>query len=453
MDIFSIELAAERIYDSRTREYFREVFNSYTNGNYRSAVVMLWSVVVCDLVYKLQHLRDIYNDTTAGAILDGIMEQQEANRRSPDWEMHILTEVRDRTELIDNAEYESLGHLQKERHLSAHPILSNVDLLFTPNRDTVRALIRNALECILLKPPILSQKITTALVVDLADKKDILVDDDSLRRYLESKYLRNLHPAIENRLFRDLWKFVFRLSNPEAEENRTINYRALCIMFTRRRMELQNFIRSQPDYFSDIGGESEQLQLLVDFLNGNQSVYQLLTEAARVAIQTFAEQDVATYATAYFLSDEICSHLHQLNNRVAAIDEFITSYGQEAPSDEAWRNLLTRAEESNCLSIALDIAIEFHSKSGNYNFADVSFSRFVEPSLGAFSKEQLIRLLEQIDTNQQAYGRRRAKTDYEKLYEQCIQNLGPNFDFEQYANLYPRIKHLIEAQEEDDIPF
>ena len=52
---FSIDLAAEQISDLRTKDYFQEVLGSFINGNYRSAVVMLWSVVVADFVYKCRH--------------------------------------------------------------------------------------------------------------------------------------------------------------------------------------------------------------------------------------------------------------------------------------------------------------------------------------------------------------------------------------------------------------
>lgn len=55
----SIEDAAERIVDPRTRSYFQEVLQTYVNGNYRSAIVMLWTVVICDLVYKLRTLAEV----------------------------------------------------------------------------------------------------------------------------------------------------------------------------------------------------------------------------------------------------------------------------------------------------------------------------------------------------------------------------------------------------------
>ena len=54
LDEYSIEQRASQIFDARSREYFSEVLSCYTSGNYRSAVVMLWSVVVCGLMFKIQ---------------------------------------------------------------------------------------------------------------------------------------------------------------------------------------------------------------------------------------------------------------------------------------------------------------------------------------------------------------------------------------------------------------
>ena len=63
---------AEKIYHQKTKEYFDEVISSYHNGNYRSAVVMLYTVVVCDLVFKLNDLKDIHNDQKAIKILQDL---------------------------------------------------------------------------------------------------------------------------------------------------------------------------------------------------------------------------------------------------------------------------------------------------------------------------------------------------------------------------------------------
>ena len=56
----SIDELSEQIYSAKTREYFDEVIQSYYVGNYRSATVMLYSVVISDIVYKLNELIERY---------------------------------------------------------------------------------------------------------------------------------------------------------------------------------------------------------------------------------------------------------------------------------------------------------------------------------------------------------------------------------------------------------
>ena len=70
MSYFSIDESIENIKNPYTKELFKEVHSSYTMGNYRSATVMLWSVVVTDLVSKLNDLDSIYNDPKALQILN-----------------------------------------------------------------------------------------------------------------------------------------------------------------------------------------------------------------------------------------------------------------------------------------------------------------------------------------------------------------------------------------------
>ncbi|MCU1289244.1 MAG: uncharacterized protein JWN60_1473, partial [Acidobacteria bacterium] len=126
---YSIESSFERIDNSQTKQYFQEVLSSYQTGNYRSAVVMLWSVIICDLIYKLQYLRDVDNDSVAKDILTETETKQKANPNSPDWEIHLLKSVKDKTELLDTSDFTNLNSIQQIRHLSAHPVLSNADLL------------------------------------------------------------------------------------------------------------------------------------------------------------------------------------------------------------------------------------------------------------------------------------------------------------------------------------
>jgi hypothetical protein len=79
----SLEGFADDIFAAKTREYFKEVLSSYQNGNYRSSVVMLWSVAVCDLIYKLEYLIEVYRDATATEIINEMTRIQAKNAQIP----------------------------------------------------------------------------------------------------------------------------------------------------------------------------------------------------------------------------------------------------------------------------------------------------------------------------------------------------------------------------------
>lgn len=165
---------------------------------------MLWTVVVCDLVYKLQTLRDMHGDAGAKSLLTDVEAKQKANPTSHDWEVYLLDEVFSRTNLLEPGEHVQLQGLQKLRHLSAHPVLTGTDLLFHPTKEAVRAQIRTALEAVLLKPPLFSKRIVTALVMDVATNKALLISKSTLKSFLDARYFPNMAAPVELELFRAL---------------------------------------------------------------------------------------------------------------------------------------------------------------------------------------------------------------------------------------------------------
>jgi hypothetical protein len=210
MKDYSLENSIEQINSERTKKYFREVSSSYFNGNYRASVVTLYSVVINDILIKLEVLDEIYSDSTAKDILNEIRTFQQAHPNNPDWEKDIIEKVKTRTSLIDNVDYAHIQALKNDRHLCAHPVVDKDDKLYTPNKETAASHIRNMLESLFLKPPILSKKILATILIDIADKKELLINDESLDKYIKAKYLNNLNPTVEVTIFRDLWKFIYR---------------------------------------------------------------------------------------------------------------------------------------------------------------------------------------------------------------------------------------------------
>ena len=88
-----MEFDTNKIYDPRSKEYFQEVLACYKIGSYRSAIVLLNSICLCDIFYKLQELRDIYSDKVAADCLIKIEDQIAKDETSSGWEKSLVESV------------------------------------------------------------------------------------------------------------------------------------------------------------------------------------------------------------------------------------------------------------------------------------------------------------------------------------------------------------------------
>ena len=181
---------SEDIYFSKTKEYFQEVVSSYSNGNYRSAIVMLYTVAICDMLFKLQELKDMFNDSIASEILTEVEKcrNEHDNKSKSRWEKEFVDNVYKKTDLLDLEAYTNLNHLYDHRNFSAHPALNDSYELISPTKETTVAHIKNILNSILVKPPIFIKNIVTTLTEDLKDKKHLYETEfEKLKVYLNNK--------------------------------------------------------------------------------------------------------------------------------------------------------------------------------------------------------------------------------------------------------------------------
>lgn len=404
MKNFSIELAAERIVDHRTREYFQEVLGSFIHGNYRSAVVMLWSVVVTDLVYKLKSLHELYQDPVADSILKDIEKKQKDSPQSPDWELLLLEEVRNRTHLLEGADYQHLINLQKLRHLSSHPVLTNADLLFSPNKETTRALIRNALEGVLLKPAFFTRKVINEFVEDLASVREILPDRKALEQYLEAKYFKSLHPSIEHALIKTLWKFCFRISNLDTDANRTINTRTLHLLYSRNPTVFRARVAEDQGFFGAIATQGTPLKALILFLAKCPDLYGVLDKPAQILLAGFVRNDVNLSARAFFLGENFLAHLERLGQ--------LPMEQLQKLSWKTWQFLLSEGKQQGESQAVYTLGIRIYAGSRSFNEADVNYEMFIRAHIDEYDCALLNQLLEGIDGNDQTYRRGKARVDH-----------------------------------------
>lgn len=421
---FSLDISSEKIYDSRTREYFKEVLGSYINGYYRSSTVMLWSVVISDLAYKLQNLRDLYGDQTATSILSNVEQRQLNAPTNPEWETILLDEINQRMNFFEGADYQNITQIKMMRHLSAHPVLSSVNLLFSPNKDTTRALIRSALEAVLLKPPIFSKRIIGEFVSDVAQKKSLLLDEVSLKKYLDAKYFRGLHPSVEQELIKALWKFCFRIINADTELHRDINIRCLNILLAKNIATISKLVSDNREFFSEISTEISALIYLIFMLSEHPALYHMLTDAAQIVISNYAKIDVNIHARSIFLSPDAATHIQTIFDDVNRIQL----------NQDAFDFLVGISKDATSQSLLNKLAIKMYVNSGSFDTADKNFAVFIAGQISGFDISAIQELLAGIEANNQTHYRGKSRDEHALIVNRANQLSGGAFDLQPYPN-------------------
>ncbi|WP_152538242.1 hypothetical protein [Aquimarina megaterium] len=428
---FSIEFATEKIHSSRTKEYFNEVVKSYYGNSYRSAIVMLYSIVITDLLYKLQDLKDIYADEKAIKILDEIEELKEKNPKSPDWEKKLVNWVFERTNLLEPADESNLNSLQSLRNLCAHPVLlSDGYDLYQPNKETTRAHIRNALEGVLTKPPILSKNIFHDFLDNLSRIKSMIDIDneEDLKKHLFSRYFKKFNSKVENSVFKSLWRIVFKTTDEKSQENRKINFKALKLMIDNNFKKYQNIILEEKDYYSDFN--EKLIVLYIRLLNYYPEFFDILTDSAKVLIQSVTRKNADLETYAWFISGDIRTHLL---NIIKYRKDWNREYDYAHISAQTIMEVAEYARSNGDIEEANLFLIEMFGESSNYNEADNRYNMLILPNLDKFSEEDFKILLKRIDKNGQIYNRRDASHTIGQIKNK-INSRFDDFDFSGYIS-------------------
>lgn len=423
---FSVDIQTEKIYSSKTRDYFDEVIKSYYSESYRSAVVMLYSIVVADLVFKIEELKELYMDSNAIEILDEITELQRRKPNSPDWESKLIELINEKTNLLEASDNVHLTLLQKHRHLCAHPVLNQSLELYRPNKETTRAHIRNMLEGVLVKPPLLSRKIFEDLLSNLNSVKTIIYDEKELERHLNAKYFNKINPKTRNHIFRSLWKITFKVTNIQCNENRDINLKALSIILKNDNSSIIELISLEKDYYSDIS--IEHLSFFITILNQFPVIFDNLNDSAKILTTNTIKKDADFDTSAIFLTKDIDKHI----KKVLAID-WQSDYEKSNITTQSILEVFKYAINENKRDKAFDFLIKMFGKSGLYDIADVRFDNLIQPLINEFNQDELKLIVKEINNNYQISDRRKARQT-NNIIKKRIEEVFDKFDFSKYSN-------------------
>lgn len=412
----------EKIYFSKTKEYFLEVEKSFYDGNYRSATVMLYSVIIADILYKLEELRDIYQDKIANDILEKINKERTENKSNPEWEMNLLKEVKERTEIIEDITFVNLEYLKKLRNFSAHPAFDKNNELIAPTRETIAGLIEEMLNQILIRPPMYASKIIDLILNDISEKMWIFLDDkEKFDTYISNKYLNRMGLKMKMQIFKCFWKFVFRLDNEECNSNRNINYMFLEIMLEKNKLSCIETIRNNKQNYNQISSNTDINQYLIQLMYDFPEIYEMLESETKATLDLAYREKPYLNIIAYYKYTNVNEFLNNLKSSQLSRFKYIKML--EIYIDKQKKN-----------KELYDKYIEILKDSGSFNESDRLFEYIILNNLGNFSKEQVINLIEAINENDQLYNRNKAYSDNNKIIEKCANLLGTSFNYQQYEN-------------------
>ena len=440
MSIYLPEI--DKIYFSKTKEYFQEVISSYSIGNYRSATVMLYSVAICDLLFKLQELKDMFNDSVAEQILAKVNKSRDEhdNKSKSRWEKELIDDIYHKTKLLDLEAYTNLNHLYDHRNFSAHPALNENYELIMPSKEVTIANIKNILKDILIKPPIFIKNIIEMLTEDLNGKGDLYKDSyNILTQYLNNKYYNRMPYSMKITTLKALWKLCFCLPEDEnCKKNMQINRKALQILIAGFEQETLIYIKENSEKFSVAENDKCKLCLSV-FLSEFPSIFDVLDENTKLQVESLIEKNPGAKFISWFKYKTIDSHLAYLRK----------SYNQLGADSGAIKLAILHYSDIGELSWLIDFLIEYYGDSNSYDSADCRFEAAVETCLDKMKAVQFERLIDVSNRNGQIWGRRSARTANNRIIMAARKVLPPNFDFSKYT-MFDFDKNLLNLPSEEN---
>ncbi|WJQ78974.1 hypothetical protein [Brevibacillus brevis] len=426
MQDYSLDLASERIKHPKTKEYFREVMSSYAIGNYRSAVLSLYAVVISDLVFKLKDQVERENDPGALKILQDVETDKKRDITSSKWEMMLVEKVFQETKLLELSDKANIEYLKDHRNLSAHPnILDTEDnVLFTPNKETVRAHIRNMLEGVLTKNSAHTAKLVDLIITNLPHIYDLADDESEYDRMIIKRYLREMNEKAVASLFKKLWKFTYRLDDKDCEENRDVNARTLQLINRMYPHLVIKCLTEDQAYYSQVTLDKEQLSKMIDLFNQSPRLFTLLDEDVQKQMDAEIKRNTSRYISSWFLSTSIEDHF-------ASATQFLSGRNFNY---YALRYFGELAREVNKMDDYRMMLIKYFSYTASYQDGYTRFNH-LRRKLDDFNESQFKELLKVMDSNRSIYNAYGCSGMVDDIQEAAESNLGEKIDLDPYPNL------------------
>lgn len=391
LDIFE---KYDQIYNAKSKVYFEEVLSSYNNRNYRSTIVMLYSVVIYDIIAKLKELGEIYEQEWANKIIKEINKIRIENPKSPDWEKILIDRISNQRDFLSLSIIEEINHLREIRNQCAHPAIDNNDELFTPTRYEADALLCRMLNEILTIPAMFTGKVTdyiTEQISKIAGYSEFKWKDRPQLSKSFIKYFNRMNDKVFEKVFQDMWKLTFWVSNEECDKNRFANMIFLDIMLSERHALLIQAIKDKNEYYNKISSDAEIDRYLSILIYRNNYLLPLMDSTTITFIKNSksVKEDVQLFA--WFAFDSLEDYIDNLS-----VQKNLHKYSEIIIDNYKNDTRFIRVKEYFKLKI-----IDIYLNSSTFDYADRNFNEFIYPLQDELTKDNVLYIIQKSEENSQ----------------------------------------------------
>ncbi|MGK4178374.1 hypothetical protein [Lapidilactobacillus dextrinicus] len=413
-----ISFDIEKIPNRYTKEYLLEVISSLNNNNLRSAVVMLYSVILTDLCAKLKTLDEIYDDSSARKILQNLREK---DLKDPSRESGLIEEIRKtKPELLSELADITIDQVKELRNLCAHPSLNDdtAEPLPHPNSYTVCGLIQSCIDNIFIFPANLGSKIFGPMLDDLSDNTEFLQNDSALKNFLNIRYLNRFNRATRDYVLEQLFKEVFCKNGEDEIQNRDLNFRTLLVMIKNDEQYCVELIAASV-YFKQqmLIQNASIIKIIADFFQTYPILFEKSEEYIRKGLCDFSDlkKGLKQFIENYYLDSKLLSD-HLKNNLTSIIESIETDSAATRIDDdfsaEDVQLIFDRLHYEDKLAIFFDLSSRIYAESRCFNSADYRFGIWITPFIQYYDKTEILQLIERVNPNNQCTKRGLSQRDH-----------------------------------------
>lgn len=419
------------------RSYFSEVISCYENHNYRAAILVLYTVILYDLTYKLEELRDEYEDSNAKQLLEEVHKKINSSGDKSSWENLLLDKLYESTdfEIVDDNLWSTIQAVKLKRNLSAHPSFDKEQQIYQPTRELTLGFIKEIYETLLTKSAHFMSRGLERVFESFEQKRSHFnirnfyedsEDNNYEYNYFYNRFYSRMSMPLKKKFFKNVWALTFEKNNKELENN-FLNLFVIIKVLEQDEQLFKDIIgdKLKSDKIKDIIDLDIPINKFILFLNFYPDYYQHLHLDVQEKIgKKFKE--INHYLYIWYTKENISEYIEMI-----MADDNIKDLDRISSDQIKLFNFICK--EKGTIEVfnkfSLKILKKYVSDWLGFNDADRIMKNFILPYLNDFKEEDYFEYAQIRKSNNQIYGRDRDSEDNCRLISK-MQEKG--FDYHKF---------------------